>query len=461
MNPTMLFRMTVAGALVTVIGARAAAAVRFDAKVLHNPAGTNTEALALNDYGEVTGRAGTNSSSNPNRAFFWAPGGDVQIVDDSAYSLSTGTVINNAGQIAGTGSYCPPVNGACTSTVFRYTPGVGIVDVGSLGGSSGTVHDMNEGGTVVGYWRTGADPIESHAFAYRDGEGMLDLGVLDSWLSTAFDICDAGTIVGRSWNGSDYRAVCWDSGPIQDLGTLGGDASTALCVTDNGTIAGSAEDPNGVTQGFIRPPGGPMQAAPAPAGATTSQVAWLADSGGFVGSYQIGDGPILLYMYAPEHGIIEIGPPATVSTAWTGFIGANDAGAVILQDLDDVFYFGIPDYFDLETPRTNLNDLIVQPLDFDLEFVNDINQRGQVITQGRDPATFITQSVLLTPIVEGDMNCDGSVDFGDINGFVAALTTPVTFEADNPNCPLLNADVNEDGDVGFGDINAFVAMLLN
>jgi len=65
----------------------------------------------------------------------------------------------------------------------------------------------------------------------------------------------------------------------------------------------------------------------------------------------------------------------------------------------------------------------------------------------------------LTPIHRGDVNCDGEVDFGDINPFVLLLTNPAAWQAAYPHCPLLNGDVNEDGLVNFGDINPFVALL--
>ena len=59
----------------------------------------------------------------------------------------------------------------------------------------------------------------------------------------------------------------------------------------------------------------------------------------------------------------------------------------------------------------------------------------------------------------GDLNCDGTVNFGDINPFVLALTGQAPYEAAFPNCRWLNGDVNGDGHVNFADINPFVALL--
>jgi len=68
-------------------------------------------------------------------------------------------------------------------------------------------------------------------------------------------------------------------------------------------------------------------------------------------------------------------------------------------------------------------------------------------------------------ICRGDLNCDGFIDFGDINPFVLALSNWPAWQAAFPGCPERNTDVNGDGDyggpLGFGDINPFVALLAS
>jgi hypothetical protein len=62
----------------------------------------------------------------------------------------------------------------------------------------------------------------------------------------------------------------------------------------------------------------------------------------------------------------------------------------------------------------------------------------------------------------GDMNCDGTIDFADINPFVLYLSNIAVWQATYANCPLTNGDINGDGTYGqasFGDINPFVALL--
>ena len=59
----------------------------------------------------------------------------------------------------------------------------------------------------------------------------------------------------------------------------------------------------------------------------------------------------------------------------------------------------------------------------------------------------------------GDLNCDGTVNFDDINPFVLALSDPSAYHTTYPHCNILNGDFDGDGVVGFDDINPFVALL--
>ncbi len=54
----------------------------------------------------------------------------------------------------------------------------------------------------------------------------------------------------------------------------------------------------------------------------------------------------------------------------------------------------------------------------------------------------------------GDANCDGQIDFGDINAFVAALVEGTYCDGTGAT-----ADVDQNGSVGFEDINPFVNLL--
>ncbi len=62
------------------------------------------------------------------------------------------------------------------------------------------------------------------------------------------------------------------------------------------------------------------------------------------------------------------------------------------------------------------------------------------------------------PLADG--NCDGIVDFFDIDPFLLALFSPAGYTSAYPNCDIRNADINNDGAVDFFDIDPFVACLF-
>ncbi|MBK9128236.1 MAG: S8 family serine peptidase [Phycisphaerales bacterium] len=59
----------------------------------------------------------------------------------------------------------------------------------------------------------------------------------------------------------------------------------------------------------------------------------------------------------------------------------------------------------------------------------------------------------------GDANCDGVINFDDIDAFVAALSGPAAYAVQYPDCTWLLADANLSDAVDFDDIDAFVALL--
>jgi hypothetical protein len=59
----------------------------------------------------------------------------------------------------------------------------------------------------------------------------------------------------------------------------------------------------------------------------------------------------------------------------------------------------------------------------------------------------------------GDANCDGSIDFDDIDAFVLGLANESEYEATYPQCDVSVLDVNRDGRVDFDDIDVFVECI--
>lgn len=88
-----------------------------------------------------------------------------------------------------------------------------------------------------------------------------------------------------------------------------------------------------------------------------------------------------------------------------------------------------------------------------------------VLYAGLDVMIFASPAEVMLP---GDANCDGVVDFFDIDPFVAALTGEAawyefyrdTHGGSCPPCGYLSNDANSDGAVDFFDIDPFVVLLV-
>jgi hypothetical protein len=64
------------------------------------------------------------------------------------------------------------------------------------------------------------------------------------------------------------------------------------------------------------------------------------------------------------------------------------------------------------------------------------------------------------PFLTGDLNCDGAVNFGDINPFVLYLSNFASWQTTYSGCNPQNGDINGDGTYpAFSDINPFVTLL--
>jgi hypothetical protein len=106
--------------------------------------------------------------------------------------------------------------------------------------------------------------------------------------------------------------------------------------------------------------------------------------------------------------------------------------------------------FRLANPVANVLEQLNTPPQF-----SPVTTATSSVAQG-----VISFTVSSGPVVcRGDLNCDGLVNFGDINPFVVRLSDQNAYQQQYPNCPDGNGDINEDGVVNFGDISPFVTLL--
>lgn len=102
----------------------------------------------------------------------------------------------------------------------------------------------------------------------------------------------------------------------------------------------------------------------------------------------------------------------------------------------------------------------------DVEYYVSAAARDGTVVQMPAGAPAVTYAASVPcPGVPGDANCDGAVDFFDIDAFVAALTGEAAWQSFLTNsgyatdCPYSNNDANGDGGVDFFDIDPFVTLL--
>ena len=97
------------------------------------------------------------------------------------------------------------------------------------------------------------------------------------------------------------------------------------------------------------------------------------------------------------------------------------------------------------------------------------------LADGADPASLpsgeglpggdlVARFTVVAVDLVGDLDCNGVIDFFDIDPFVVALlsTAPsyAEYHAQYPDCDHLHADCNQDGSINFFDIDPFVDLLL-
>ena len=76
--------------------------------------------------------------------------------------------------------------------------------------------------------------------------------------------------------------------------------------------------------------------------------------------------------------------------------------------------------------------------------------------------TWMTQTLswqMNVPHHPGDLNCDGWVNYFDVEALVLALLDPAQFEADYSGCPLTQADVDGNGAANGRDIKAIIPLI--
>jgi probable HAF family extracellular repeat protein len=220
--------------------------------------GPNSEAVSINERGQIVGWAKTKMGYS---AFLWEKG-RMRDLGTSGGNWNKAVAINERGQIIGISCRELPgapidTRSACTQDAryaqwraFLWQNGK-MTDLGTFGGPNSEAAALNDRGQVTGAAATTpADKsghTEGHAFLWQKGR-MRDLGTLGGRNSQATAISGRSQVVGMADTAAkDKRgfpiahAFLWQNGKMTDLGTFGGPRSSAVAVNNRGQVVGRAD----------------------------------------------------------------------------------------------------------------------------------------------------------------------------------------------------------------------------
>jgi len=206
--------------------------------------GSYSGAAAMNDAGHMAGDSQVTDDTDVHM-FFWSEG---VMTDLGKFGTGRATIVtmNNSDTIAGFGRVNGPYEPYALHSFLHC--GGAFTDIGTLGGLSTLVYDLNNAGQAVGVSDSAMGP---RAFLYSGGT-LTNLGTLGGYESRAYAINELGQVVGQSRTTSgDWHGFLYTDGVMHDLGTLGGAESSAGPISDDGIVVGSAQTASGDWHAFM------------------------------------------------------------------------------------------------------------------------------------------------------------------------------------------------------------------
>ncbi len=279
-------------------------------------------------------------------------------------------------------------------------------------------------GTVVAGVAFGQGAMRG--FRWTSASGVIDLGGEPGEAVFATAMSDDGAvIVGSLESGDAPQAMRWTAADGLETFAVGAAlGARALAVSgDGGTIAGLAtQTQDGLSLAFRWTRAGGAEFLPRPPGATETLIPTDVSSDG---------------------GVI-VGDALLPSGALEPFVWDARRGSRLLRDL--LLERGVA---------------AVEP--WVLQNAVAISTDGRLIAgDGISPAGAEAWLARIPPVAAtGDGNCDGRLDFFDIDAFVLALFAPADYRAAFPDCETATIDMNDDGGIDFFDIDPFVAALFD
>lgn len=327
----------------------------------------------------------------------------------------------------------------------------------NLAGISGTAHDVNNSGLVVGQ-------SNDRAFWYQDGT-VRALMANDNWRSEAFGVNNEGYIVGQTggWSGwgDQFRAVGWatpESVPFDihfaaelPNGVAFTGYSGANDIADTGMVGGFVVPNTYVgTFSYNVSTGTHWRGLLID---TDCDIRAISNATSTDTQYTVGSRtwPFLRsqYVYRLSHDEVKHGyvnGTGQWHTASFFPMGVNSAGVYVGHiNLSEAYIgrFGGTEHI--------LDTLLVPDSGVNLHAATDINDNGAIVAHGEDAEGFV-RAYLLVPVPHcpGDFNRDHDVDSQDYFDFLECFFGP----------PCLEADFNSDGLINSQDFFDFLAAFF-
>jgi probable HAF family extracellular repeat protein len=213
-----------------------------------------SSATDINDLAQVVGELSMPlpDGRSDSRGFYYSNG---QFVDMGSFGGGSTRVndINNSGQAVGSSSYATDSSGVSRTHAFLYQNGT-MTSIGTLGGNSSSARKINDAGTIAGESSLAGIP-GTVVFRYNNGV-MTNIGSLGDGRMLFSDMNEAGTIMGlymppgTSDNAARTYVQSGTNAP-QDLGTLGGVTTRGFDINDAGHVVGFTTLANGTRRAFM------------------------------------------------------------------------------------------------------------------------------------------------------------------------------------------------------------------